>query len=203
MAQDAKSPYVEDPDPLVRQKLDEWQDLKLGLLMHWGTYSQWGIVESWSLCSEDEDWCRRSMDDYATYKTAYEKLQTTFNPGEVRSGALGEGRARRGHALRRVHDEASRRLQHVRHAPDGLPHHVAEDAVLDQSRAPTSPRASSTPSARRASRSARTSRSPTGTAPTTGGRTSRRPIAIRTTTSRSIPTAGRGSWRSRTRRSTN
>ena len=48
--------------------------------MHWGTYSQWGIVESWSLCSEDESWCRRSMDDYATYKTAYEKLQTTFNP---------------------------------------------------------------------------------------------------------------------------
>src|SRR5262245_43691597 len=72
--------YVEDPDPLVRQTLDEWQDLKLGLLMHWGTCSQWGIVESWSLCSEDESWCKRSMDDYATYKTAYEKLQTTFNP---------------------------------------------------------------------------------------------------------------------------
>ena len=72
--------YVEDPDPLVRQKIDEWQDLKLGLLMHWGPYAQWGIVESWSLCSEDEPWCKRSMDDYATYKTAYEKLQTTFNP---------------------------------------------------------------------------------------------------------------------------
>ena len=79
-AQEAASPYVPDPDPVVRQKLDEWQDLKLGLLMHWGTYSQWGIVESWSLCSEDESWCRRSMDDYATYKTAYEKLQATFNP---------------------------------------------------------------------------------------------------------------------------
>ena len=79
-AQDATSPYVDDPDPLVRQKLDQWQDLKLGLLMHWGTYSQWGIVESWSLCSEDESWCKRSMDDYATYKTAYEQLQTTFNP---------------------------------------------------------------------------------------------------------------------------
>jgi alpha-L-fucosidase len=78
--QGASRAYVPDSDPLVRQRLEEWQDLKLGLLMHWGTYSQWGIVESWSLCSEDEDWCRRSMDDYATYKTAYEKLQTTFNP---------------------------------------------------------------------------------------------------------------------------
>jgi alpha-L-fucosidase len=65
---------------LVQRKLDHWQDLKLGLLMHWGTYSQWGIVESWSLCSEDEPWCRRSMDDYATYKRANEALQTTFNP---------------------------------------------------------------------------------------------------------------------------
>ena len=72
--------YVPETDALVRQKLDQWQDLKLGLLMHWGTYSQWGIVESWSLCSEDEAWCKRSMDDYGEYKKAYEKLQTTFNP---------------------------------------------------------------------------------------------------------------------------
>src|SRR5712671_6614956 len=72
--------YYPPSDTLVQQKLKTWQDLKLGLLMHWGTYSQWGIVESWSLCSEDEPWCRRSMDDYATYKKAYEALQTTFNP---------------------------------------------------------------------------------------------------------------------------
>ena len=60
----AQSPreYVTDPDPVVQQRLTEWQDLKLGLLMHWGPYAQWGIVESWSICSEDEDWCRRSMD---------------------------------------------------------------------------------------------------------------------------------------------
>jgi alpha-L-fucosidase len=47
--QDAPSPYVPDPDPLVQQRVAEWQDLKLGLLMHWGPYSQWGIVESWSI----------------------------------------------------------------------------------------------------------------------------------------------------------
>ncbi len=79
-AQQAAPVYVPETDTLVLKKLDRWQDLKLGLLMHWGTYSQWGIVESWSLCSEDEPWCKRSMDDYAEYKKAYEKLQTTFNP---------------------------------------------------------------------------------------------------------------------------
>ncbi len=74
--------YVEETDPLVVQKLEEWQDLKLGLLMHWGPYSQWGIVESWSLCSEDVPWCERSMEDYGEYKKAYEGLQTTFDPTE-------------------------------------------------------------------------------------------------------------------------
>lgn len=72
--------YVPDNDPLVAKNLEHWQDLKFGLLMHWGPYSQWGVVESWSICPEDEDWCRRNIPDYAQYKRAYEGLQTTFNP---------------------------------------------------------------------------------------------------------------------------
>ncbi|RMD86870.1 MAG: alpha-L-fucosidase, partial [Calditrichaeota bacterium] len=59
-------------------------DLKFGLLMHWGPYSQWGIVESWSICPEDYPWCRRTMgpdpQHYFRYLRSYEKLQTTFNP---------------------------------------------------------------------------------------------------------------------------
>jgi len=72
--------YVPETDPLVLQKLEQWQDIKFGLLMHWGTYSQWGIVESWSICSEDEPWCRRNNPNYVEYKRDYENLQTTFNP---------------------------------------------------------------------------------------------------------------------------
>lgn len=75
--------YYPPQDTLVAKKLAYWQDCKFGLLMHWGTYSQWGIVESWSLCNEDEGWCQRRgpyADDYHTYKKEYEKLQTTFNP---------------------------------------------------------------------------------------------------------------------------
>lgn len=72
--------YVPETDSLVLEKLDQWQDFKFGLLMHWGAYSQWGIVESWSICAEDEGWCRRPHEDYITYKKEYENLKTTFNP---------------------------------------------------------------------------------------------------------------------------
>jgi alpha-L-fucosidase len=72
--------YVRETDPLVLRNLEHWQDVKFGLLMHWGPYSQWGVVESWSICGEDEGWCRRSQDDYVDYKRRYEGLQRTFNP---------------------------------------------------------------------------------------------------------------------------
>ena len=75
--------YVWPTDSLVQQKLNKWQDQKFGLLMHWGTYSEWGIVESWSICPEDEGWTQRRgpySNNYVDYVKAYENLQTTFNP---------------------------------------------------------------------------------------------------------------------------
>jgi alpha-L-fucosidase len=83
MGQEREENYVPEKDPSVLAKLEQWQDYKLGLLMTWGTYSQWGIVESWSLCGEDEGWCQRKgpyADDYGKYKKAYESLKSTFNP---------------------------------------------------------------------------------------------------------------------------
>jgi alpha-L-fucosidase len=80
IAQESHSTYFPPTDPLVQKKLEQWQDLKFGLLMHWGPYSQKGIVESWSICAEDEDWCRRDLQDYTLYKKGYEDLQKTFNP---------------------------------------------------------------------------------------------------------------------------
>lgn len=83
-AQHGEERYVPETDPLVLEKLEQWQDLKFGLLMHWGAYSQWGIVESWSLCPEEYGWCERKMgsdpDNYFIYKKEYENLITTFNP---------------------------------------------------------------------------------------------------------------------------
>lgn len=76
-------PYEWPADPLVKRKLSEWQDWKFGVLIHWGPYSEWGVVESWSLCPEDEGWCERRgpfADDYHTYIKEYEKIRETFNP---------------------------------------------------------------------------------------------------------------------------
>ena len=83
-SQHEEQKYVSDPDPLVQEKLEQWQDMKFGLLMHWGPYSQWGIVESWSICPEDYGWCQRKKgdnpDNYYEYVKEYENLKTTFNP---------------------------------------------------------------------------------------------------------------------------
>ncbi|WP_321997138.1 alpha-L-fucosidase [Draconibacterium orientale] len=76
--------YEWPTDQAVLDKLEDWQDLKFGLLMHWGAYSQWGIVESWSICPEDYGWCERKKgsnpNDYFTYKKEYENLKLSFNP---------------------------------------------------------------------------------------------------------------------------
>jgi alpha-L-fucosidase len=75
--------YIAPTDPLVIKKLAQWQSWKFGLLMHWGTYSQWGVVESWSICPEDEGWTQRNPihgKTYNEYKKNYEALQNTFNP---------------------------------------------------------------------------------------------------------------------------
>jgi hypothetical protein len=44
-----QSPADQETDPLVWDKLDRFQDWKLGFMMHWGIYSQWGCIESWPL----------------------------------------------------------------------------------------------------------------------------------------------------------
>lgn len=77
--------YFVDPDTVIQRRLEEWKDLKFGLLMHWGAYSQWNIVESWSICPEDLSWATGARkkefgDDYSAYRKKYEELPTTFNP---------------------------------------------------------------------------------------------------------------------------
>ena len=69
---------IPESDPAILQRIDEWQDLKFGFMMHWGIYAQWGIVESWNLCNEP--WINRNGANYDDYKRAYWALNKTFNP---------------------------------------------------------------------------------------------------------------------------
>lgn len=71
--------YEWPTDPQVKQKLDQWQDQKFGMIIHWGLYAVPGIIESWSLCSED--WITRDSNSYyGDYKKWYWGLQKDFNP---------------------------------------------------------------------------------------------------------------------------
>ncbi len=79
--QSEASGYVWPTDKLVLDKLDKWQDQKFGVLFHWGLYSVPGIVESWSICSEDVDWISRKKNlPYDEYKKWYFGLKDSLNP---------------------------------------------------------------------------------------------------------------------------
>lgn len=79
--QSEASGYVWPTDEQVLDKLDKWQDQKFGVLFHWGLYSVPGIVESWSICSEDEEWIPRDTTmTYDAYKQWYWGLKDKFNP---------------------------------------------------------------------------------------------------------------------------
>lgn len=93
----AAEDYVWPTDTAVLRKLGLWQDLKFGVLFHWGLYSVPGIVESWSICSEDEEWIRRPADmAYDDYKRWYWGLKDSlnpvnFNPGQWADAVSGAG----------------------------------------------------------------------------------------------------------------
>lgn len=73
--------YQPPGDPKVMTKLSQWGDKKFGLFMHWGIYSIPGIVESWSINSEDASWIPRdSTRNYEEYKRWYFDLNKQFNP---------------------------------------------------------------------------------------------------------------------------
>lgn len=78
------SSYTWPKEDVVLKKLDKWQDLKFGMLIHFGLYSELGIVESWSLCAEEEDWIPRdSTIRYDEYKRNYWQTIERFKPEKL------------------------------------------------------------------------------------------------------------------------
>lgn len=76
---EASKNYRWPDDEKVVEKLKKWQDLKFGIILHWGVYSVPGMVESWQITSED--WI--TPDTTRTYeeeKLWYWGLSKDFNP---------------------------------------------------------------------------------------------------------------------------
>ena len=79
--------YVVPKQPEVRESLEAFQDRKFGVMVTWGTYSQWGIVESWALPDEDRSWAWHDMDKRVgshEFRERYLELVKTFNPVRFR-----------------------------------------------------------------------------------------------------------------------
>jgi alpha-L-fucosidase len=71
--------YEWPEEPLVREKLEKWQDQKFGMIIHWGLYAVPGMIESWALCNEE--WISRdSTTTYEGFKEWYWGLNAKFNP---------------------------------------------------------------------------------------------------------------------------
>ncbi|MDR2044643.1 MAG: alpha-L-fucosidase [Clostridium sp.] len=75
--------YVWPAEAEVLRQLEWFQDQKFGLMIHWGPYSQLGVVESWAMSDADASWSRTEIDwetDADVFKRQYRDLNKTFCP---------------------------------------------------------------------------------------------------------------------------
>ncbi|MEW6755011.1 MAG: alpha-L-fucosidase [Candidatus Latescibacterota bacterium] len=87
----------------LQRRLEWFQDLRFGLILHWGIYCQWDCCESWPLVEEDtwarpphlECWRERGF-DLARFSRDYRALNRTFNPVDFEPGAWAAAAGRAG-----------------------------------------------------------------------------------------------------------
>ena len=91
LAQNEQQP---ETDPVILNRIGQWQDLKFGFMMHWGIYAQWGVVKSWSICNEPWIDCKGAP--YVEYKQQYQALNRTFNPTQFRPDQMAAAAKRAG-----------------------------------------------------------------------------------------------------------
>ena len=101
--------YVRPADPLIRERLEWFQDQKIALMMHYGPYSQLGLDASWSLSDADASWSRRFVDwesDSETFRRQYTEAYKTFNPVRFQPDKWADFAAEKGFQMR--HSSAKR-----------------------------------------------------------------------------------------------
>jgi alpha-L-fucosidase len=79
----AAAPAFSFSNDRLARRLEWFRDLRFGLFLHWGAYSQMGCIESWPLVWADRKWSnpgiqtREQMEDF---RRKYFALNGTFNP---------------------------------------------------------------------------------------------------------------------------
>lgn len=78
--------YVPADSPAVREHIQWFMGLKLGIMMHWAPGCQLGTYESWPLSDGDGSWSQEDVDwtDIPTFKEQYRNANKTFNPVKFR-----------------------------------------------------------------------------------------------------------------------
>lgn len=75
--------YISPKRKEVLNKLEEIQDRKLGIMMHWSPASQLGIFESWPMVDNEGSWSQVDIDwtnDKEVFRQQYRNLYKTFDP---------------------------------------------------------------------------------------------------------------------------
>ena len=90
--------YIPPSDLQVQQRLETFRDRKLGLMIHFGLYSQLGIIESWPLVDAEASWSRCQVDwtDGESFKREYLGLIKSFNPLRLQPEVWAETTRRNG-----------------------------------------------------------------------------------------------------------
>ena len=114
--------------PELAKELEKFQDWKFGLMMHWGIQpvglhrvvaaGRGGPLGP----ARRPQAVDRAEQGFRTVFSRLPRAEHDLQPAAVRSTAMGGGRQERRHEVRRLHHQAPRRLLHVRHQADGLPH---------------------------------------------------------------------------------
>ena len=83
--------YVVPPSP-IKEKLEEFRDMKLGFMVHFGLYQQLGIIASWGMDDASSHWSRATekygykpdwQKDGAKFREEYFGLIDSFNPVRI------------------------------------------------------------------------------------------------------------------------
>lgn len=91
--------HAADPDQRLARRLEWFQDLRFGLFLHWGPYSQMGCIESWPLVWADRSWSNPSIktfEEMLEFRERYFALNRTFDPAEFDPKAWAKAAKRAG-----------------------------------------------------------------------------------------------------------